>query len=58
MVPSRNLGDGPKAGDPRGVIMPRLGLSVLYGVASDTIGDPVPAVPDGDLGGVRDDVSD
>lgn len=58
IVPSRNLGDEPKAGDPSGVMMPKLGLSILYGVAGDTIGDPVPIVPDGDLGGIDDDISD
>lgn len=52
MVPSRNLGDEPNAGDPSGVIVPTLeGLPVRYGEAGDNTGDLVPVMLDGDLGG-------
>lgn len=59
MVPSRNRGDGPNEGDPNGVMLPTFeGLSVLYGEAGDRMGDFVPTVPDGDLGGTWVDNSD
>lgn len=59
IVPSLNLGEAPRAGDPSGVIEPMLeGLAVRYGVEGDKTGDLVPTMLDGDPVGSRDERSD
>lgn len=56
MAPSRNLGEALSEGEPSGVMVPTLDeLSVLYGVAGESTGDPVPTVLGADIGCMRGD---